>query len=178
MGATGTPPSTQSRRFSSWRTGPEGTAVALAAVYAVVLGGAIAAKAYPVALLPICIGIVALALARRDLLLLGLVASVPLSLNLEELEIGGVGLYLPTEPLLFGLLLLFGLDRLRGVRLNPDIEAHPITRCIQLMFIWLFITTLTSEDPLVSFKFLLARGWFVVGFFSRFWMRAWALVAV
>jgi len=165
MGATGTTPSTRSQGSSSWRTGPEGTAVALAAVYAVVLGGAIAAKAYPVALLPICIGIVALALARRDLLLLGLVASVPLSLNLEQLDIGGVGLYLPTEPLLFGLLLLFGLDRLRGLRLNPGLEAHPITRCIQLMFIWLFITTLTSEDPLVSFKFLIARGWFVVGFF-------------
>ena len=51
------------------------------------------------------VGIVALgAVSRRDLLLLGLVATVPLSLNLEQLEIGGVGLYLPTEPILFGLL--------------------------------------------------------------------------
>jgi len=145
--------------------GPEGTAVAVASAFALLLGASIAAQAYPVAALPIGVGVVALALARRDLLLLGLIAAVPLSLNLEQLEIGGVGLYLPTEPLLFGLLLLFGLDRLRGLRPDPALEAHQITRCIQMMFIWLFVTTLTSEDPVVSLKFLLARGWFVVGFF-------------
>ena len=83
------------------------TAVAVATGYALLLGVAIAAKAWPVAALPLAVGVVALALARRDLLLLGLVATVPLSLNLEQLDLGGVGLYLPTEPLLFGLLLLF-----------------------------------------------------------------------
>jgi len=141
------------------------TAVAVASGYALLLGAAIAAQAYPLAVLPLAVGVVALALARRDLLLLGLVATVPLSLNLEQLEIGGVGLYLPTEPLLFGLLLLFLLDRLRGVRLDAGLEAHPITRSIQVMFVWLVITTLTSSDPLVSLKFVVARGWFVVGFF-------------
>ena len=141
------------------------TAVAVASGYALLLGAAIAAQAYPLAVLPLAVGVVALALARRDLLLLGLVATVPLSLNLEQLEIGGVGLYLPTEPLLFGLLLLFLLDRLRGVQLDAGLEAHPITRSIQVMFVWLVITTLTSSDPLVSLKFVVARGWFVVGFF-------------
>ena len=141
------------------------TAVTVALGYALLLGAAIATQAWPVAALPLVVGVVALALARRDLLLLGLVATVPLSLNLEELEIGGVGLYLPTEPLLFGLLLLFLLDRLRGVRLDAGLEAHPITRCIQVMFVWLVLTTLTSSDPMVSIKFLIARGWFVVGFF-------------
>ena len=141
------------------------TAVAVAAGYALLLGVAIAAKAWPVAALPLAVGVVALALARRDLLLLGLVATVPLSLNLEQLDLGGVGLYLPTEPLLFGLLLLFLLDRLRGIPLDAGLEAHPITRCIQVMFVWLTITTLTSSDPLVSLKFTIARGWFVVGFF-------------
>ncbi|RPG81078.1 MAG: O-antigen ligase family protein [Crocinitomicaceae bacterium TMED114] len=141
------------------------TAIVVSAGYAFLLGAAIAMQAYPLAALPLVVGVVALALSRRDWLLLGLVATVPLSLNLEQLEIGGVGLYLPTEPLLFGLLLLFLLDRLRGVRLDAGLESHPITRCIQVMFVWLAITTLTSSDPLVSFKFLVARGWFVVGFF-------------
>ena len=141
------------------------TAIAVSVGYALLLGAAIATENFALAALPIVVGVVALALSRRDLLLLGLVATVPLSLNLEQLEIGGVGLYLPTEPLLFGLLLLFLLDRLRGVRLDGGIEAHPITRCIQVMFVWLFLTTLTSSDPLVSLKFLIARGWFVVGFF-------------
>lgn len=141
------------------------TAIAVSVGYALLLGAAIATENFVLAALPLVVGVVALALSRRDLLLLGLVATVPLSLNLEQLEIGGVGLYLPTEPLLFGLLLLFLLDRLRGVRLDGGIEAHPITRCIQVMFVWLFLTTLTSSDPLVSLKFLIARSWFVVGFF-------------
>ena len=139
--------------------------IAVSVGYALLLGAAIAVQAYPLAALPLVVGVVALALSRREWLLLGLIATVPLSLNLEQLEIGGVGLYLPTEPLLFGLLLLFLLDRLRGVRLNAGLESHPITRCIQVMFVWLAITTLTSTDPLVSLKFLIARGWFVVGFF-------------
>ena len=133
--------------------------------YALLLGVAIAFRAYPVAALPLVLGVVALALYRRDWLLLGLLATVPLSLNLEQLQVGGVGLYLPTEPLLFGLMLLFFIDRIRGIRLDADLESHPITRCIQVMFVWLFITTLTSSDPLVSLKFTIARGWFVVGFF-------------
>ena len=105
---------------------------------------AVSQEAYGVAALPLVFGIVALALSRRDLLLLGLVATVPLSLNLEQLEIGGVGLYLPTEPILFGLLLLFLLDRLRGIGMDVDIERHPISRWLQVMFLWLIVTTLLS----------------------------------
>ena len=126
---------------------------------------AVSQEAYGVAALPLVFGIVALALSRRDLLLLGLVATVPLSLNLEQLEIGGVGLYLPTEPILFGLLLLFLLDRLRGIGMDVDIERHPISRWLQVMFLWLIVTTLLSWDPIVSLKFTIARAWFVVGFF-------------
>lgn len=155
----------ESRGFPVLRSKESRLTLVVAAGYALLLGAAIAMKAYPVAALPLVIGVVALALSRRDLLLLGLIATVPLSMNLEQLEIGGVGLYLPTEPLLFGLLLLFLLDRLRGIPLTQGWESHPITRCIQLMFVWLFLTSLTSSDPLVSFKFLLARGWFVVGFY-------------
>ena len=126
---------------------------------------AVSQEAYGVAALPLVFGIVALALSRRDLLLLGLVATVPLSLNLEQLEIGGVGLYLPTEPILFGLLLLCLLDRLRGIGMDVDIERHPISRWLQVMFLWLIVTTLLSWDPIVSLKFTIARAWFVVGFF-------------
>ena len=126
---------------------------------------AISQEFYWVAALPLVLGVVGLALSRRDLLLLGLVATVPLSLNLEQLEIGGIGLYLPTEPILFGLLLLFLLDRLRGIGMDVDIERHPISRWLQVMFLWLIVTTLLSWDPLVSLKFTIARAWFVVGFF-------------
>lgn len=133
--------------------------------FALLLSAAIAKEQYLIAALPLVVGVVALSLARKDLLLLGLVATVPLSLNLEQLELGGVGFYLPTEPILFGLLLLFVLDRLRGIPLTSGLDHHPVTRWIQVMFIWLAITTLLSWDPVVSLKFTLARAWFVAGFF-------------
>ncbi len=133
--------------------------------FALLLAAGIAQELYALAALPLVVGIAALALARRDLLLWGLIATVPLSLNLEQLDMGGVGLYLPTEPILFGLLLLFLMDRMRGVGMDDALDHHPVTRWIQVMFAWLAITTLVSWDPLVSFKFTLARGWFVVGFF-------------
>ena len=142
-----------------------GGEIALVLGYAIALGAAIAMDHLAMAALPLVIGVVALALSRRDLLLLGLVATVPLSLNLEQLEIGGVGLYLPTEPILFGLLLLFFVDRLRGKGMMPELDRHPISRWLQVMFIWLLLTTLLSWDPLVSLKFTVARAWFVVGFF-------------
>lgn len=146
------------QKFGGWTA-------AVAIGFSVVLGGAIAFGHYAIAALPLAVGVVGLALSRRDLLLLGLVATVPLSLNLEQLSIGGVGLYLPTEPILFGLLLLFGLDQLRGIGVDRSLEKHPISRWIQLMFVWLAITTLLSWDPVVSLKFTIARAWFVVGFF-------------
>ena len=133
--------------------------------FALVLGCAFAYNLPAVAALPAAIGIVALALSRKDLLILGVVAFVPLSLNLEQLSVGGIGLYLPTEPILFGLLLLFIVDQLRGKGILPEVERHPISRWISLMFLWLGFTTLLSWDPLVSLKFTVARAWFVVGFF-------------
>lgn len=138
---------------------------AVVLAFALLLGAAISLELYAVAALPIAIGVVALALYRRDFLLLGLVATVPLSLNLEALAIGGVGLYLPTEPILFGLLLLFLMDQMQGKGVDALVGAHPIVRWIQLMFAWLLITSLLSWDPVVSLKFTLARAWFVAGFF-------------
>jgi putative inorganic carbon (HCO3(-)) transporter len=133
--------------------------------FAVLLGVAIAADFLYFAVLPLAVAAIALALVRKDLLLMAIVAMVPLSMSLEELGIRGVGLYLPTEPLLFGLLLLFFLDRLAKVPMQRGLLSHPVSRIIVAMFGWLLVTTLTSWDPMVSFKFTVARAWFVVGFF-------------
>ena len=90
----------------------------------------------------------------------------PLSLNLEDLAIGGLGLYLPTEPLLLGLLFIFIFKFLhkKQAPLN-SFWNHPIPLIIILQLIWTFMTCLTSELPLVSFKFLISRLWFIVPVF-------------
>jgi O-antigen ligase len=42
---------------------------------------------------------------------------------------------------------------------------HPVTIAIVINLIWIFITCFTSEIPLVSVKFMVARLWFVVPFY-------------
>ena len=89
----------------------------------------------------------------------------PLSIKFEELEIGGVGMYLPTEPLMFGIMLLFFFKLIYSPNVNKKILYHPVTLAVIINLIWIFITAITSEMILVSFKFLLARLWFVVCFY-------------
>ena len=116
------------------------------------------------ALLPLALAGVWMAFTRLDALLLMLVAAVPLSLNLEEMEVGGLGVYLPTEPILAGLLLLFILRAMRGFPVDARLLRHPFTYWVAGSLVWLLLTSIVSEFPVVSFKFLTARLWFIVGF--------------
>lgn len=90
----------------------------------------------------------------------------PLSLQLSEFISGlPVDMYLPTEPLLFGILLLFILKLIVDKGLDYQILKHPISIIIYIQLLWILITSLTSTMPVVSIKFFLARAWFVVGFY-------------
>jgi O-antigen ligase len=91
----------------------------------------------------------------------------PFSLNIENLaDLGGIGFYLPTEPMLFGLLILFALwSLLKLGHYDRAYWRHPISVVILLGTAWVAVTALTSSIPVVSFKFLLARCWFVFPLF-------------
>lgn len=97
--------------------------------------------------------------------MLFIVFATPLSINLEDLELGGVGMYLPTEPLMLGVMLLFFLKLIHQQKFDANIIKHPVTLAVLINLSWIFITSITSEQPLVSFKFFLARMWFVVCFY-------------
>ncbi|MDG1476312.1 MAG: O-antigen ligase family protein [Vicingaceae bacterium] len=106
-----------------------------------------------------------MALFNLDKLMWFVVFCTPFSLNLEELDIGGVGMYLPTEPLMFGIMLLFFLKLFLAGSYDRRVIYHPVTIAVLFNLVWIFITSLTSEMPVVSFKFLLSRMWFVVSFY-------------
>jgi len=109
---------------------------------------------------------VALAFVSVDRYLLAIVFFVPISISLSRLVEGlAIDMYLPTEPLLAGLLLLFFIKYLKGDRIDIRILRHPVTLAIYFHLAWLFITSITSTDPLVSFKYFLSRSWFIVGFY-------------
>jgi O-antigen ligase len=84
-----------------------------------------------------------------------------------KLMVGSSGINIPDEPLMLVFLLLFLVKLFRNFDSFRPILKHPITVLILINLAWLFITSVTSVLPIVSFKFLLARIWTVV--FGFFW---------
>lgn len=111
------------------------------------------------------LAIIFLAFFSIKKLLLLIVFCTPLSFSLESLDFGGIGMFVPTEPMLFGVLLLFFLKLVSGERIDVKIMNYPITIAILFYITWVFITTITSEMPVISFKFLLSRLWFIIPFY-------------
>jgi putative inorganic carbon (hco3(-)) transporter len=119
-------------------------------------------EAYWFAVFPLLAVVIWSVFFRLDQVLLFIVLCTPISLNLENLEIGGIGFYLPTEPLLFGVLVVFLIKFIRGESINRKIYTHPISVLLYVYLAWMGLTTITSELPIVSIKFMIAKLWFIV----------------
>ncbi|MDP2113458.1 MAG: O-antigen ligase family protein, partial [Bacteroidota bacterium] len=116
--------------------------------------------------MPLILGIILLAIYAFDKLLYLIVFFTPLSLPLSEIMPGlSFNMFLPTEPLLFGILLLFILKFVSTGKFDRDIMWHPVTLAIYFSLFWMLLTTFTSTMPIVSFKAFLTRVWFIVGFY-------------
>lgn len=85
----------------------------------------------------------------------------PLSINIEEYT-DSFGLFIPTEPLLFGFLLFFLFLQIRKNILPKELWKNPIIWSVGFYIGWLFIASIMSTHPIVSLKFGLARLWFIV----------------
>lgn len=117
-----------------------------------------------IVVLPIVLAIVALALFKLDWLFMLITILTPLSIAFEELP-GGFGLSLPTEPLIFGLMLVFLIRVFYDGHFDHRVLKHPLTIAIFMNLAWVFITIFSSEEPIVSVKFFASRLWYIVGFF-------------
>jgi len=116
--------------------------------------------------LPVIFGILLIVIFSFDKIVYFIAFFAPLSIPLHEIMPGfGFDMYLPTEPLLFGLLIVFLLKIIHERGFERAILTHPVSLAIYVNIFWIFLTCLTSTMPLVSFKFLLARIWFVVGLY-------------
>ena len=121
---------------------------------------------YYLALLPVALAVVYLAIYRFDWIYWATLFAVPFSFPLKELAPGlGFNLLLPTEPLLAGILVIFLIRLALDGGLDRRVISHPITWIILLMIFWILITSITSTMPLVSFKYLASRLWYVVAFY-------------
>jgi O-antigen ligase len=79
---------------------------------------------------------------------------------------GGIGTDLPSEPLMLlttGIGLLF--FAVKAPKMNGAFFRHPVTLLLLLHLAWIFFTTLTSSQPMVSLKFFLAKFWYLGAFY-------------
>jgi O-antigen ligase len=116
-------------------------------------------------LLPLVIVIFYYYLFELDKILLFITFFTPLAINIQELGMG-FGISLPTEPLMFGVTVLFLANLiLDHNKYDKRVSNHPISYIIFMMLLWMLVTSLTSELPFVSIKHLIARVWFVIPFY-------------
>lgn len=121
---------------------------------------------YLLNLLPLTLLVLAIAFYHLDWLFFALVFLVPLSVQLKYLVPGlSFDLFLPTEPLLAGILVLFILKLFSGEKMEKSLLTHPVTLAVLFYLAWMAVTSITSTMPLVSFKYLLAHIWFIISFY-------------
>ncbi len=114
-------------------------------------------------LAPIVVLFLALAMLNFKIIFYLMLIVLPISV---ESYLGSFGTDLPSEPML---ILLAGCTLLYLVfnkeELNKTSFKHPIFILLFVMFGWSIFATLFSTDVLLSVKYLLAKSWYLLGFF-------------
>ena len=113
---------------------------------------------------PMALGLLLMYIFALDKVLLLIVFLTPLAVNIQNFDLN-VGVSIPTEPLLMGVLGLGFIRLLFNYSFDRKVMRHPITIAIIIYLLWMLLTCITSELPLVSFKYLLAKLWFIVPFY-------------
>lgn len=136
----------------------------MAAVFILLNTFLITQEFYWLSALPLLIAIVGMAFLSMDKLLYFMVFMTPLSISIEELDLG-VSMSVPTEPLFFGLMIMFFLKLIIEGGFDRDFVTHPLTILLGVQMIWMLMTTITSEIPMVSFKYMLVRMWSITSLY-------------
>ena len=92
---------------------------------------------------------------------------IPFSIEVELP--GGLGTDLPTEPVMWmitGIAIIY-LSYYHQ-RLNMISWLHPISLFLFCHTAWIGFTAITSELPIVSYKFFLAKLWYIIPFYFFF----------
>lgn len=121
-------------------------------------------EVYWLYLLPVVLTIIGLAFLSIDKLFLLSVLVTPLSIEIKEVDIGAA-LSLPSEPLMIGITVMFLFKVLAEGTFDQKVLKHPVSLAIYAYLFWIFISSFTSEIPLVSFKFLASKLWFIIPFY-------------
>ena len=117
-------------------------------------------------IIPICLVLFIIAIYSIDIFLLIIVFLTPLSVQLRFIIADPkVDLFLPTELMLFGILLLVSYKLLVTKEFSRKSLLHPVSLIILFTIIWALLTSITSVNLIVSLKNILSRLWFISGFY-------------
>lgn len=143
-----------------------GLVYAVSILYVVVLAWFISKDKYIFAAVPLGLLVLVIAIYRLELIFWMILFSVPFSVPLKEFSTGlDINMFLPTEPLLAGLLIIFIMKIATEGSFDRKVLRHPITIIILFQLVWIIVTTINSTMPWVSLKFFLSRLWFVAVFY-------------
>jgi O-antigen ligase len=88
---------------------------------------------------------------------------IPCSIEFKVTE--SLGTDLPTEPLIAGIMIAFFIYvALDPKKLDFNFFKQPVIIFITLQFLWAIISSINSINTLVSFKYLLAKAWYLTTF--------------
>lgn len=135
--------------------------IAFISAFIALLGYSIWIDSFYGYLLPYALLVLYVAIFYTEYTYFFVIAATPLSINIEEYT-DSFGLFLPTEPLLFGTMLLLLIQATKYPVFPSYLKSSPIVWAVAFYLFWIFTTSLTSEHPITSFKFLLAKLWFIV----------------
>jgi putative inorganic carbon (hco3(-)) transporter len=117
---------------------------------------------YPYNMIPLAVIVGYMAIFHLQQLVFFLAFVTPLAISLKELHLTEkIDLSLPSEPLMIIIMVLYLFNELNSGISDRKFIRHPVTILIIIQLIWMFITSLSSTDVVVSLKFLVSRLWFV-----------------
>lgn len=131
------------------------------------LNGVAVLKELPVIPLITAAGLlVYLVIFHMDLAMYFMAFSTPFSIIFRHKEIH-LGLSFPSEAFMIALSFLFLCRILYDLRMDKRLLTHPISIALYVYLLWMLLTCITSEMPVISLKFWASKLWFTT---SCYWM--------
>ena len=118
---------------------------------------------YMLTLVPLGLLVAWLFVQRLETGLLCMALLTPFAINLALFP--GMELSMPVEPMMILFTFIFFFRVLVARNYDMRLLRHPVSLLLLASLAWMLITSCTSRLPWVSFKYLIARIWFVVPFF-------------
>lgn len=117
---------------------------------------------YPYNALPLILFVIYTAIFHLQNLVFFLAFCTPLAISLKEMGLTqGPDLSIPTEPIMAGIMLVYILNHLFKELPDKKFRNHPVTLIITVQLVWMFVTTCSSVDVIVSLKYFVSRLWFI-----------------